>query len=99
MFITRKHIPRRTALKAMGVSLALPLLDAMVPAVTAFSKTAAAGFKTRLIAMEMVHGAAGSSQIGASKNLWSPAKAGRDFDLTPTSLEPLTPFRHYLTIV
>ena len=47
----------------------------------------------------MVHGAAGSSPWGATQNLWSPARPGRDFDLGPTSLSPLEPFREYLTIV
>ena len=47
----------------------------------------------------MVHGAAGSTQIGLAKNLWSPAAVGRSFDLTPSSLTPLEPFRDYLTIV
>jgi ABC-type enterobactin transport system permease subunit len=43
MFITKKHLSRRTLLKGAGVSLALPLLDAMIPAATALSQTAAAG--------------------------------------------------------
>jgi hypothetical protein len=47
----------------------------------------------------MVHGAAGSSRIGIAKNLWAPAAVGRDFDLTPTSLRSLEPFRDHLTIV
>jgi hypothetical protein len=98
MFITKRHISRRTALKGLGVTMALPLLDAMVPAGTAFAKTPAAG-KVRLICMEMVHGAAGSSAYGLKNHLWAPSAAGRDFDLTPTSLAPLEPLRDYLTIV
>jgi hypothetical protein len=47
----------------------------------------------------MVHGAAGSTQIGLAKNLWSPAAVGREFDLSPGSLAALEPFRDYLTIV
>jgi hypothetical protein len=47
----------------------------------------------------MVHGAAGSNELGAAQNLWAPAAIGRDFDLTPSSLRPLEPFRDYLTIV
>ena len=47
----------------------------------------------------MVHGAAGSSAIGSKKNLWAPAAVGRDFDLNPTSLRSLRPFRDQLTIV
>jgi hypothetical protein len=99
-FLTKKHVSRRALLKGMGATVALPLLDAMLPASTAYARTeAAASTAPRLIAIEMVHGAAGSTAIGAQKNLWSPAKVGRDFDLTPTSLSPLEPFREYLTIV
>ena len=47
MFITKKHLPRRTFLKGVGAGLALPLLDAMVPAGTLFAQTAAAA-RTRL---------------------------------------------------
>jgi hypothetical protein len=84
----------------MGVTVALPFLDAMTPA-GAFARTAAAADskKLRLVAMEMVHGAAGSTAIGAKKNLWAPEKVGRDFDLAPTSLSPLEPFRDDITII
>ncbi len=47
----------------------------------------------------MVHGAAGSTAFGLAKNMWSPAAVGREFDLSPSSLSPLEPFRDYLTIV
>src|SRR5918995_4422540 len=96
-YLTKKHISRRTVLRGMGVTVALPLLDAMVPARSAFAKTI--GSKTRFVAVEMVHGAAGSTAFGLKKNLWSPAGTGPDFDLSPTSLSPLEPFRDYLTIV
>ena len=99
-FITRKCIPRRTVLKSMGATVALPFLDAMVPAATASTGAAAAsGHRTRLVAIEMVHGSAGSTQFGVKEHLWSPAAAGSTFDLSPTSLKPLEPFRDYLTIV
>jgi hypothetical protein len=98
MYLTKKHLSRRTVLKGVGATVALPFLEAMVPARTVLAKTAAAG-KTRLAAIEMVHGAAGSTQFGLAKNLWSPAAIGRGFDLTPSSLSPLEPFRDYLTIV
>ena len=77
-FLTKRHISRRTVLKGMGVTVALPVLDAMVPARTAFAKTAAAPRRPSSVwsAMEMVHGCAGSTAIGAKKNLWAPA-AGR----------------------
>ncbi len=98
MMITKKHISRRTVLRGMGVTLALPFLDAMVPARTLLAKTAAAG-KVRLSCIEQVHGAAGSTKIGLDKNMWSPAAVGRTFDLSPTSLSPLEPFRDYITVV
>ncbi len=94
-----KHISRRTVLRGMGVTVALPFLDAMVPAGTAFAKTAAGTKRIRLACIEMVHGSAGATAAGLKKNLWSPAKIGRDFDLTPSSLSPLAPFRDHLTIV
>jgi hypothetical protein len=97
MFITKKHLSRRTVLRGMGVSLALPLLDSMVPAQTPVAKTAAAT-KTRLACIEMVHGAAGSTADGTEKHYWSPADEGRDFKFSQT-LEPLEPLRDYITIV
>jgi Protein of unknown function (DUF1552) len=98
MFLTRRHLSRRDVLRGMGATIALPFLDAMVPARTLLAKTAAAG-RTRLSCIEMVHGAAGSTAFGLSKNMWSPAALGREFDLTPSSMSPLEPFREYLTIV
>ncbi len=74
MFITRKHISRRTMLRGMGVTMALPLIEAMVPARTAFAKTTAG--KVRVAAIEMVHGSAGATKFGLQKNLWSPAAVG-----------------------
>src|SRR6186713_1912417 len=98
MYLPKKHISRRAVLRGMGATVALPFLDAMVPARTALANTAAAG-RTRLACIEQVHGAAGSTQIGLAKNLWSPAAVGRTFDLTPSSMAPLEPFRDYLTII
>jgi len=98
MIITKRHLSRRTVLKGLGVTAALPFLDAMTPAATALQKTAAKG-RVRFVAIEMVHGAAGSCAYGLQNNLWSPAATGKNFDLTPTSLAPLEPLRDYLTIV
>ena len=98
-FLTGKHISRRTVLRGMGATVALPFLDAMVPARKLWAKTAALIDPTRLVCIEMVHGAAGGNEWGATQNLWSPAAVGRDFDLTPSSLKPLEPFRDYLTII
>ena len=69
-FITQRHIARRTFLRGAGASVALPFLDAMVPAGNNAAKVAAALDKTRLIAIEIVHGAAGCTEWGATQNLW-----------------------------
>src|SRR5579864_8925976 len=96
-YVTKKYLSRRTLLRGMGVSVALPLLDSMVPAQTPLRLTPAAP-RTRLACIEMVHGAAGSTDDGAHKHYWSPQKEGVDFDFS-YSLEPLAPFREYITIV
>ena len=98
-FLTKKHLSRRTILRGLGVTMALPVLEAMTPAGTVFAKTAAGAKKVRLSAIEMVHGSAGATQFGLGKNFWSPAQVGTAFDLSPGSLAPLEPFRDYLTIV
>ena len=98
MYLTKKHLSRRTVLRGMGVTMAMPLLDAMIPA-HALPAQAAMASPTRLAAIEMVHGSAGATKLGIERNLWSPSAAGSDFDLTPTSLLPLDPMREHLTIV
>ena len=99
-FITGRHLPRRTFLRGMGAAVALPFMDAMVPAGRVWSGAARqAADPTRLVAIEMVHGAAGCNEWGASQNLWAPAATGRDFDLSPTALSPLEPFQDKLTII
>lgn len=101
-FLTGKSIPRRTFLRGMGVTVALPYLDAMQPAFKRAATTgnAAVDDKVRVVAIESVHGAAGSNTWGASKYLWSPEKVGKDYDLIPESaLAPLAEWRKYLTIV
>ncbi len=97
MFITKKHLSRRTLLRGAGASLALPLLDSMVPAQTPLANTAAKP-KARLCCIEMVHGSAGSTVDGSDKHYWSPEKEGADFEWTQI-LEPLKDFRDYITIV
>ena len=98
-FITGRHIPRRTFVRGLGATVALPFLEAMVPAGRQASKAVSAVDQTRLVAIELVHGAAGCNEWGATQNLWSPATAGRDFDLTPSALSPLEPYREHLTII
>jgi hypothetical protein len=97
MFITKKHLSRRTILRGMGASLALPFLDSMVPAQTPLRQTAASPL-SRVACIEMVHGAAGSTDEGDRKHYWSPEKDGTGFDFS-YSLESLAPFREYITIV
>jgi hypothetical protein len=89
MFITRKHLSRRTMLRSLGVSVSLPLLDAMIPAATAIAQTAAAA-KPRMGFFYFPH--------GAVMEKWTPTATGRDFTLGPI-LESLTPFQKQLTIV
>ena len=89
MFISKKHLPRRTFLRAAGASISLPLLDAMIPAGTALAQTAAApapnyGF------FYFPH--------GAVMDHWTPTAAGADFDL-PRILAPLADFQNQMTIV
>jgi hypothetical protein len=98
--ITGTHVPRRTLLRGLGATVALPFLDAMVPARGwVGASTRQPLDRTRLVCIELVHGAAGASEWGASQHLWSPAATGHDFDLAPSALGPLEPFRKYLTIV
>jgi hypothetical protein len=101
--LSGKSLPRRTFLRGMGAVVALPYLDAMEPAVRSLSRlgaTAAAKNKTRFVAIELVHGAAGCNNWGASKNLWAPAGVGKQFELNPEgALTPLESWRKYMTIV
>ena len=99
MYLTGSSITRRTFLRGMSTTVALPFLDAMVPVGRGAAAALAEIDATRFVAIEMVHGAAGCNEWGATQNLWSPAKTGRDFDLGPSALSPLEPFRDYLTIV
>jgi hypothetical protein len=96
MFITKKHISRRTLLKGAGVSLALPLLDAMIPASTALAQTAAVP-KLRTGFFYIPHGAIMyNTPHGAAMDKWTPSGAGADFKLN-TILGPLEPYKKYVT--
>ena len=99
--ITGKHLPRRTFLRGMGTTVALPFLDAFVPAGKGWTRGQmhAMPDPTRLVCIEIVHGAAGSTEYGASKNLWAPAAVGNDFDLSASAMSPLESFRKHLTII
>ncbi len=96
--ITGKHIPRRQILRGMGAAVALPFLESMVPAGRALAASAQSD-PTRLVCIEMVHGAAGCNEWGATQNLWAPGEVGSHFDLGPTALSPLESFRDRLTII
>ncbi len=89
MFISKKHLSRRTVLKGAGAAIALPLLDAMIPAGTALAKTAAA-VKPRLGFVYFPH--------GAVMQYWTPKEVGGAFAYTPI-LKPLEPLREYVTVV
>jgi hypothetical protein len=100
--LSGKNIPRRAFLRGLSATVALPYLDAMVPAgrLARGSAKKIAADKTRLVCIESVHGAAGSNAWGASQHLWAPAGVGRDFELiSQSALTPLEPWRKYLTIV
>src|SRR5687768_18129840 len=94
---TRGPMPRRTFLRGLGATIALPHLEAMLPV---FRSSGAVADKTRLVCIESVHGAAGSNAWGATKNLWSPAVVGRNFELIDDSaLTPLRAWRDHMTII
>ncbi len=87
--VTKTHLSRRTALRGLGASLALPLLDSMVPALTALSKTAAKPV-TRVGFVYVPH--------GAVMKEFTPAATGRDFEFSPI-LKPLETFRERILVV
>src|ERR1051325_11455963 len=96
--LTGNPLPRRTFLRGLGASVALPYLDAMIPSFASLRRVsgAAAADKTRLVCIESVHGAAGSNAWGASKYLWAPQGIGRNFELNPDGALPsLNPWREY----
>lgn len=89
MFISKKHLSRRTLLRGAGASLALPLLDAMIPASTALADTAAAA-KTKLGYIYFPH--------GAVMHEWVPKQTGKDFEFS-SILSPLESLRDHVTVV
>jgi hypothetical protein len=96
MYVTKKHLSRRTVLKAGGVSLGLPLLDAMIPAATALAQTAAAP-KLRAGFFYIPHGAImWNTPFGKDMDHWTPSGSGDAFKLSPI-LEPLETYKRYVT--
>jgi hypothetical protein len=90
MFITKKHIPRRTILRGAGAALALPLLDAMLPAATALAQTAASP-KPRFVGCFVPHGMA--------PGYWVPATEGALAAELPFNFTPLEPYRDHTVIL
>jgi hypothetical protein len=89
MFVSKRHLSRRTFLRGAGVTIALPFLESMVPAQTPLSKTAA-NPKSRLGCIYIPH--------GATMDKWTPATEGTGFEFSEI-LKPLEPFRDHLNVV
>src|SRR5262249_9055862 len=94
MLITRKFLPRRTFLRGMGAALGLPLLDAMVPALSAMAESPAKVAK-RIGFIYMPNGVAMNT---SGIDYWTPKGIGANFELS-TILTPLAPFRNRLLVV
>ena len=89
MFISKMMLSRRMVLRGMGATLALPLLEAMVPALTPVAKTAALPAK-RFGAIFV--------PLGERPGYWTPKQVGADFDFSPI-LKPLEPYRQWTTVI
>ena len=89
MIVTKKAIPRRTVLRGLGVTIALPLLDSMVPAAKALAQTPAAPL-SRFGFVYVPH--------GSIMREWTPAQEGANFEFSQI-LRPLEPFRKDLTVL
>ena len=94
-FVTRKTLNRRTFLRASGATVALPLLDAMVPAFASGGSS-----RNRLVCIEEGHGLPGCNEWGATQHLFAPATEGRAYELLPeNALKSLEPWREHFTII
>src|SRR5687767_11775794 len=89
MFIAKLALPRRTFLRGMGVTIALPLLDAMVPAMSALGKTAASPVRR----LGFIY-----TPNGATMSAWTPQGEGPSLDELSPTLSPLAPFRDQLIV-
>src|SRR5262245_5351656 len=92
MIITKIALPRRTFLRGVGTALGLPLLEAMVPALSAIAARLASA--RRLAFIYMPNGVAKNSTI----DYWTPKGEGKDFALSQI-LAPLEPFRDRVVVV
>jgi hypothetical protein len=90
MFISKKHLSRRTMLRGLGTAVALPLLDSMVPASTALAQTAAVPAMPRVGCIYIPH--------GATMAYWTPTTTGKNFEFTPI-LKPLEQYRNQLNVI
>ena len=95
MFVTKKHLSRRTLLKGAGVALALPFLDAMVPAATVLGQTAAAR-RHRFGLFYLPHGAVMNIAGFPAGDQWTPEGSGANFRLKTITV-PLDPYKKYVT--
>ena len=96
-FVTGKRIARRTFLRGAGAGLALPLLDAMLPA---FASSGGANDRTRLVCIEEVHGLPGCNKWGAERYLFAPETTGRGYEMVAdNTLKPLEAWRDHFTII
>ena len=89
MIVTKKAISRRTVLRGMGTAVALPLLDAMVPALTAAADTPANAVRRLGVVYH---------PNGVIYQNWLPKGVGARFELSPV-LAPLAPFRDQLVVI
>lgn len=95
-FLTRKTIPRRTFLRGAGAAVAVPLLDAMLPALA----SASAPRVTRLACIEEVHGLPGCNKWGQERFMFAPETTGRDYELVPeNTLKVIEAWRDHFTII
>ena len=92
MIVTKKHLPRRTFLKGMGATIALPMLDAMSPALSALSAT------TRSAAQSPLRLAFTYVPNGITMADWTPQGSGTAFELTRV-MKPMAPFRGDMSVL
>src|SRR5690606_20269210 len=88
-FLTKKHLSRRTMLRGVGTVLALPLLESMLPAMTAFAQSGATP-RTRFGAIYFPH--------GATMSRWTPVDDGKNFTFSEI-LSPLEPYREHINVI
>src|SRR5262245_42808617 len=91
MIITKKALSRRTFLRGMGTAVALPLLDAMIPSMTALAQTPAAPQRLRRLGYVYV-------PMGCDRARWTPGESDRLDELSP-SLAPLAPVKEHVTVI